>query len=174
MTRDSKGKFSKNRIGIILVLGTLTAIGFWGGNIWVDKFIEKTDTKIIEKDNLTPKIEELKKAVVYKLTEQCEYQGWTSESKPYKIEDNKKGGLQVVFGRWQFVPSTIIHYYNVLYGKKITEMEAVMIALDEKQAYKLTYDIIWKIKGGIWEWENCANKLNLKERIEFIKELENE
>lgn len=130
-----------------------------------EKVVTVVDTTSAEK------IEAKKTEVVTTLSTQCEYQGWNESSKPYVIEDNRRGALQVVFGPFQFVPSTVVHYKEVLYSEAITQADAIRCALDWDCSYKLAYDIIWKHKGGIFEWENCARKLDLIKTVEVLKAL---
>lgn len=75
-------------------------------------------------------------------------------------------------GQFQFQRKTVQHYYKTLYAQDITRKEAVIIALDTEKARDLARDIIFKVKGGVFNWQNCANSTGIIPKIEVIKELE--
>lgn len=56
------------------------------------------------------------------------------------------------WGVMQFKLTTVMHYHEVLYGEKITQKQALIIALDDDQARALASDIIFKVEGGVWNW----------------------
>jgi hypothetical protein len=130
-----------------------------------------TVEKVVEVDITSDRIEQTKRDIVTRLSTECEYQGWHATATPHIIDSDGKGGKQVVFGPFQFVPTTVTYYYKKLYGKEITQAEAIMCAMGWDCSYELAYDIIWEVKGGLFEWTNCANKLDLVKRVEVIKSL---
>lgn len=76
------------------------------------------------------------------------------------------------WGVMQFKLTTVMHYYDVLYGKQITEKEALLIALDDDQARALASDIIFKVEGGVWNWSAANNDANyFSYQIPFIRTL---
>lgn len=76
------------------------------------------------------------------------------------------------WGVMQFKLTTVIYYYDVLYGEKITEKEAVLIALDDDKARSLASDIIFKVEGGVWNWSAANNDANyFSYQIPFIRSL---
>ena len=115
---------------------------------------------------LAEKIVELKKRVIMSL-ESCE-SGTASEPDALIIFDSNKVAR---LGRLQFQKKTIQHYMQLFYGKKITKLEAIEIAHTKEKAESLAEQIIFGEQGGIWNWKNCAGKLNLAAKVEFIKEL---
>ncbi len=96
-----------------------------------------------------------------------------------KKKCNKIGGVRDIncdsWGVMQFKIPTVIDFYDRLYGKEITEVEALLIALDEQKALKLAEDMIFEIEGAIWNWENSVNKKRsyYLQQIPFIRSLEN-
>ena len=60
-----------------------------------------------------------------------------------------------------------------LNDEKVTEVEAMLIALDSKQARQLASDIIFKVQGGVWEWGAATKHEDyMSRRIPLIRELE--
>lgn len=127
----------------------------------------------IQVDSLPGKIEALKDNVVSKLSD-CERAGHTEEDGIIIYDDNSAGtlGKQIPsIGVLQFKKSTVQHYYKTLYSKDITAKEAVMIALDKEQSFKLAKDIIFTTDKGLSNWLNCANKLQLRSEVDIINKL---
>ncbi len=91
---------------------------------------------------------------------------------------NRIGGRRDIncdsFGPMQLKIPTVQFYSMKLYDKELTEMEALIIALDEDKAMKLSEDIIFEIEGGIWNWENSVNKKKAyyMKQIPFIRDIE--
>lgn len=76
------------------------------------------------------------------------------------------------WGVMQFKLTTVMHYYDVLYGKKITEKEALTIALDDDKARALARDIIFDVEGGVWNWSAANNDASYYAyQIPFIRSL---
>jgi len=115
------------------------------------------------------KLDGLKNDVVRRLSDECEFTN--KKRDPLVIDSNGKGGQQVSIGDLQFTPKTVIHYYKVLYGDDIDYDKAIEIALDEEVAAKFAKDIIFQVDGGIWNWRQCAEKLDLAPDITVIKKL---
>lgn len=76
------------------------------------------------------------------------------------------------WGVMQFKLTTVMYFYDVLYGQKITEKEALLIALDDDKARELASDIIFKVEGGVWNWSAASNDANyFSYQIPFIRTL---
>lgn len=76
------------------------------------------------------------------------------------------------WGVMQFKLTTVMYYYDVLYGEKITEKEALLIALDDDQARALATDIIFEVEGGVWNWSAANNDASyFSYQIPFIRTL---
>lgn len=117
-------------------------------------------------ESLPSKIAELKRDVIAKLSG-CESAGFSEDDGILVFDTNNKASIGVL----QFQKTTVIHYYKTLYGKDITAKEAVLIALDKEQAFKLASDIIFTTPKGLTNWVNCTNKLGLKSEVDVINKL---
>lgn len=123
----------------------------------------------VEIDNLSDKIDQIKAEAVEGIRK-CESAGHSEDDGIIIFDTNNKASI----GTFQYQKATVIHYYSVLYGKTITPKEAVLIALDEEKAAKLTSDIIFKTKGGgLNDWVICSKKTGLANTIEIVKKLQN-
>lgn len=125
---------------------------------------------IKEIDTSVEKIEDIKQQLVEDLSTNCEVLGVPAGQQNGKTIMDTNGYYSR--GKWQFQTKTVQYYYEKFYGKDITVDEAVLIAHTEDKARDLAYDIIWKEVGGVWNWQNCANKLGLAQKIEIIRQLE--
>lgn len=124
--------------------------------------------KIITQDNLTPKIEELKKDIVNTI-QACESKGHSEEDGIIVFDSNK----QMSIGTLQFQKKTVQYYYKSLYNKEISPKEAVIIALDDSKAEQLAYDIIFSSNAKGWSnWYNCSKKHAIESKIAIIRSLE--
>lgn len=121
---------------------------------------------IIEVDNLTPKIAELKSNLVNAI-QKCESKGHKESDGIIIFDSNNEASI----GTMQFQRKTVVYYYKILYGKTITPKKAILIALDDEKAEQLAHDIIFKDSKGVNNWFNCANKIDAKGRLATIKEL---
>lgn len=135
-------------------------------------YFPKVMVKIVERevitDTLTNKIEEVKAGII------ADIKKGESQNKPESaglliFDSNKQASL----GSYQFQIKTVQHYYKKLYGKTITQKEAILIALDDGQAGKLTYDIVFGEKDGYKNWYNTSKKYNIPERLILLANLTN-
>ena len=127
----------------------------------------KTDT------TLSVKIEQLKQEVVSKI-KACESGGMGEDFGLVTFDPDRSGKTANIpsYGLLQFKKPTVIQYVKQLRGKDLTGKEAISLALDESEATKLAYEIIFQVKGGIWNWKNCAYKTGVAKDIEIIRKLE--
>jgi len=99
-------------------------------------------------------------------------------TKSMQSKCNRIGGKRDIncdsWGPMQLKIPTVQYYYMQLYGKELTEVEALLIALDEEKAMAFAEDIIFEIEGSIWNWENSVNKKKsyYMKQIPFIRETE--
>lgn len=114
------------------------------------------------------KIEELKADVVTRLGKDCESKGTNSDKTPDIFDTNGKGS----YGEWRWQIKSVVYFYKKLYSQDITNKEALLIALDDAKARKLTTDVIFTVPGGIENWLNCDKKLGLSAEVKVIKQLE--
>lgn len=128
---------------------------------------KKTDT------TLSNKIEELKQEVVSKI-KNCESNGLNEDYGLVTFDPDKSGKEANIasYGLLQFKKPTVIQYVKQLRNKDITGKEAISLALNEKEATQLAYEVIFKVKGGVWNWKNCADKTGVSKDIEVIRKLE--
>lgn len=130
--------------------------------------VYKVQEKQVILDNLTIKIDQLKGEIIADIKKgECGH--YTDDDGIIIFDSNKKASI----GCYQFQKSTVIYYYKKLYGQDITGREAVLIALDDKKASQLTYDIVFGELEGWRNWFNTGKKYNIKERLEIIRNLEN-
>ncbi len=112
------------------------------------------------------KIEEIKSDVLNRLKE-CESGTLKISDAPILLDTNHR----ISIGMFMFQRKTVIYYYHKLYNKTITKREAVEIALSPK-ARSLASDIIFKERGGIFNWANCAKQKNLVIEVTIIKRIQ--
>ena len=134
---------------------------------------------VAEAEQLTPEIiEKMKKDVIERLR--------NAETKGHEIKDGevfythdstrtqrdacmKIGGKRPIdcdsWGALQIKIPTAQRWYSQLYGKEITEMEALTIVLDYKKASQLAIDAITKIEGSIYEWTGARSE---KEFYDYV------
>lgn len=79
------------------------------------------------------------------------------------------------WGAYQFKIPTVQLYYQKLYNQNISQVDAMLVALDIIKAEALAYDIVIKEKGGIKSnWENTyyANEDFFETAITQVRTLE--
>jgi len=114
------------------------------------------------------KIEAYKDKLVYDL-KKCESRDYKESDAPIIFDSNQKPSV----GLWQFQIETVILYYKKLYGKDITRKEAIEVSIDEEKAKQLAHDIIFlDDEKGVGNWYNCMTKLDLKTKVNVIKEIQ--
>lgn len=171
LVRDRRGRFARGR-GIGIVLGLIVSVAMVFavfGDAWVSKELHAVVAQPVYAGiTMEAKLDVLKDDVVSRL-KQCESERYTEDDGIIIFDSNNKASI----GLMQFQKATVQHYAKVLYGDEITAKDAVLIALDDRRATALAKDIIFEVKGGVWNWENCAKRLNLAPEIEVLKKLSN-
>lgn len=78
------------------------------------------------------------------------------------------------WGELQFKIPTVQMYAKQLTGETLTEIEAMLTALDPLKADALATNIIFNVKGGIMNWQNTynASKEYFETNINLVRELE--
>lgn len=152
-------------------VGIAAIVGAMVGAALSSTTVTATVPEVID---LTPqKIEGLKADVVDRLS-QCESGGHTEEYGLVTFDQNAAGTLSArntpSFGILQFKVSTVQHYAK-LQGHELTGKDAILLALDADEARALASYIIFETQGGIWNWQNCADKLGLGDEVTIIKKL---
>lgn len=154
------------KLGFIAV--SILLITFWfGGLAYSSERVTMQDREVI-RDTLSEKIEQLKEGVLNDLRA-CESGGAKESAGLITYDSNKVASI----GSYQFQVKTVQHYYKSLYQSDITQKEAVLIALDDVKARELAGDIIFKA-DGLKNWLNCANKNNLRSKLNTIDLLQND
>lgn len=131
-----------------------------------EKEVDVTDIKF------SRKIEDMQMKLVEDLMS-CETpskkdtDGWVT----YDPDKTGKPESVASIGRLQFKVPTVILYQKKLYGVDMTGTDAVKLALDTEKAKVLARDIMFKSTKKAGDWHNCANKLDLNNKIDLIKEL---
>lgn len=130
------------------------------------------ETKVI--DNTPAHIEALKDSVVDRLSS-CESAGHDEDYGLVTFDQNSKGTLSArntpSFGVMQFKVTTVQKYVKDQTGKDINGHDAIILALDAKEAKDLAKWVIFNVQGGIYNWQNCADKLDLVGEVTVIKKL---
>lgn len=122
-----------------------------------------------ETQNISAKVDQMKNEVIGNIA------NLENETNiPLVIDDNKKGTLprkdKISIGCMQFKISTVQHYYNVLKKGEISDMDAVILALDCEKAKSLAREIVFETTGGLWNWSVATKEMGT--RVEIIKSLE--
>lgn len=130
--------------------------------------VEATKEVDVSDTRFKVKIQNLKEGVANQLMK-CESAGHSENDGIVIFDSNAKPSI----GQFQFQKNTVIHFYKTLYGKTITQKEAVLIALDTEKAKALAIDVMFKTpnKAGK-DWIVCNRKNNLDAQIDIIKKLE--
>lgn len=133
-------------------------------------FFPKVMVQVIERevitDTLQSKIETLKGGIIadIKLGESL----GKPESAGLIVYDTNK---EMSIGSYQWQIKSVQYYYKKLYKKDITRKEAILIALDDDEAGKLTYDVVFGEKEGWRNWYNTSKKYNIPARLALLEQL---
>lgn len=175
--RDYKGRFASVKKFCEYVF-SIIAIGFIGFAT-LFSFSSKTTADVepgtniealVEKlsgEKLQEKIAELKHDLVRRLSEDCEAKG--SKEPEGLIIFDKNGEASI--GALQFQVKTVQHYWKQFYGKTLSRKDAILKAVDTAEASTLAEKIIFDEIGGLWNWKNCAEKLQLSHEVELLRKL---
>jgi len=178
MINNQTKKDFKNAIStvmkIVVVIGLIGGAYAWAtvqGERRVEdaKYVAQLEKEQIRAE-FEDKISDRKYEIVDMLSNQCEVLGIKEHKKDGKIiwDTNNKPSL----GRWMFQIDTVKYYSEKLRGEKLSDDEAIILAVTEIEARELAFEIIWDETGGIYNWKNCMIKLDLKSKIESIRMLE--
>lgn len=160
--RDAFRKLTLAVLFVGIVFGAFKVGSYVSPQVVVAQSVVET----VKVDSLPSKVEELKRDVITRLAA-CESAGFTEDDGILVFDTNAKASIGVL----QFQKTTVIHYYKTLYNKDITAKEAVLIALDKEQAFKLASDVIFTTSKGLTNWVNCTSKLGLQGEVDVIKKL---
>lgn len=160
-------KIIKITILSVLVVCAVTVILGIGGHIHPRTVYQNVE---VDKSSelFAKRIDALKNDVVGRLRA-CESAGFKETDGLIVFDTNKKASLGTL--QWQIGS---VQYYKMLFEKKqITGKEAVLIAMDDKQAGELAKRVMFETKNmASKDWLNCATRLNLDSEIAIIKKLE--
>ena len=188
INRDSEGKFTSNKWFITKFLGLPALFVIVGVSIAMyyqhqhPNIITNTIEKDISPEMYAQKIDSLEKSVV-KQVEQCESNGYTESDALVSYDPREsdratvKGTIvvdkgQMSYGVLQFKTKTVQYYYKSLYGKTLTNLEAILVALNASSSEALAQDIMFTSpKMGLTDWTVCSNSLNLGVMITAIKKI---
>ena len=167
--KEGAKRFFKKLCWFALIAFVLFATYELGGML--NKQIEYQD-KVVEIDNLSKKVAQMKEQIL-DLIKKGESGTATEDYALISFDpDSKKQEInKASIGLYQWKITTIQYYYRTLYGKTLTNKQAVLVALDEKQSRDLARDVVFKAQG-LKNWTNTANKFNLSDKLEVIKSLE--
>ncbi len=176
--RDRKGRFARAKFKIrrffVQLFFWIIIISIPYGTYQIGAYVndlKHVEAEVIAQDTLATKIDQLKENVLDQV-KKGESMNLKEKDALITFDPSKNSNKDIAsIGLFQFKIGTVIGYYKQLYGKTITPLEAVQIALDEQQARQLAKDIIFK-DDGIGNWYNTMNRYGLREQIKIIKLLE--
>ncbi len=164
------------KVGVLVVIALLFVSVGYVGQSYIDNLKMSVGKNYEEEiaflkiNKSAKRLAEIKNELVEDLSIECEVKGVPEGQRNGKTIMDTNGYYSR--GAWQFQTKTVQYYYGKLYNKEITVDEAVLIAHTEDKARTLAYDIIWKEIGGVFNWQNCTDKLGLAQKIEIIRDLE--
>ncbi len=167
--KHSWAKYTMYAIGILL-------FGAVGAHMWVSKELVATKIVPVVHADVTPeitteaKVQQLKQMLINDMAS-CEYLGYDQNTAIPKWDDNNAGTLplkdKLSYGQMQWKISTMQRMYKTLHGTDLSNYEAILKAMDAKQAREIALDAWINIKGSINEW-SCATEA-MKTRVEDIR-----
>lgn len=133
-----------------------------------DIVIGQKESALKEMERLSSeKVERLKDQLVDDLASKCETAGSKEPDGAIILDSNNAMSI----GAWMWQIKSVQHYIKKFEGRDITRVEAIRIAIDHDKAKELTKRVIFEEKAGIENWKNCANKLQLRPKIELLVQL---
>lgn len=92
---------------------------------------------------------------------------------PGYVDDNKAGTLprkdKVSYGCMAFKISTVQRFSKQLHGSELSNLDAVLVALDCVKAKQLAKEAIFGITGALWEWSAATPEMGV--RVSLIREM---
>lgn len=174
--RNKEGKFTslKRRIvnGFKFIVRWITISGVVGGTIYLAFLIGQWSTPFTVQaditDTMAQKVDKMQDEIVNDIA--------NLENKtniPGVYDDNKGKTLpvkdKISYGCLQFKISTVQYYENNLNQRKLSDNEAVSLAIDCTRAKELAKQIIFEVPGGLFNWSVATNKM--ASQVELIKTL---
>lgn len=192
--RDRKTKRFKKSGARKLAIALLVVFGFVGSYFTIGTYAEDMSGKLVDAiaDSVLPqayasngvdssaiadvivgnRVDALKDALVDELAAKENGDG---SALPAYVDDNKAGSLsrkdKVSYGCMSYKISTVQSQYQTLYGKSLSNLDAVLLALDCGRAKSLAKDAIFKLPGALWNWSAATQEMAT--RVEVIRSLEN-
>lgn len=186
--------FQRAKFWMIRVLRTtikiLTIGGLAGGALYIAFLVGYSSMpvhlKAESKDELPAKVEELKNTLA-NLIHQGETDGHTmtegeifsvfDPSASMKAECLKANTVRKIdcesYGPYQEKIGTIMHYAVQVYGRKVSQIEAMQIANDPIRAKDFLIQCSLKVQGCVWNWTAARNeKAQVELLIGLIRTLE--
>lgn len=182
MNRDKIGRFAEKfvtkvkkvlrRSALVCALGWIVFGSFQYGQF------EKSRTLIAEAASIPltgfdikgKTLEQLKDEVITKLSND---ENENPDAVPFKWDDNSKGTLPAKdkpsYGCMQYKNSTVQRHYKAIYGESLTNLEAVLLALDCEKAKALAKEAIFGKLDAIGEWSAASE--HMKAKVEVIREM---
>ena len=183
MTRDKQGRYARKSkwflstmVIVLIIAGGVAYTGSKPVEI-VEDAVEMRIAKLKaeaaiqlearQAEYLQERIKMLQDSILHDLSIECEVKGVDEVDGIIVFDTNNKASI----GRFQFQIATVQHYVKVFEDRNINKAEGISIAIDAEAATELARSIIFHETGGIWNWTNCANHLDLAPKITIIKEL---
>lgn len=156
-------------VQVVAIVAVLVGSGWLGATFYPETVLAIHEVKI---NTLPERLDQIKDDVVLRL-EQCESGGAREPEALITYDPDKSGkkGNIASLGSLQFKVHTVQHYISKFDGRALSQVDAIKIATDRNEARELAKRVIFEEEGGVFNWANCAKKLNLVPEIEVIKKL---
>ncbi len=171
--RDSKGKYARKNIGIyFMAICSILVIAYIGVSFNnIVNFLSGGDKVVVQAPAVSidtaKKIIEGKKVEILDALKNCESKGIVTA---INWEDYGTGKNRASFGSYMFKVGTIQKA-----KPELNDFQAIQLASDETLSRSLAENIIFSNSlGGISNWKNCAIKLKLFDKVNFVMELQDE
>lgn len=168
--RNAKGQFARK---VFIRSGFIIAIGLLGTAVLADHWVGRELSAVVATPvyagiTMEAKVAMTKDELVESLAKQCETKSAAEPDATIILDTNN----QMSIGAFQYQIKTVQQYEKQLYGKDISRVEAIKIAINHQEAAALTTDILFKVPGGWKNWLTCASNLDLPVQIDLLKKLE--
>ncbi len=177
--RDKIGRFARkarNRAAWVIVVSMVAIVAYsygvadHGNVVMAQNIIVSTTTPMSELKGKS--VEQLKDEVIAKLSND---ENGDPNKVPVKMDDNNKGTLpakdKFSYGCMQYKNSTVQRHYKAIYGKDLTNLEAVLLALDCDKAKALAREAIFGKPNAVEEWTMATPPVVM--RVKIIREMSN-
>jgi hypothetical protein len=164
-------KYTKPKRAVIMTTKQLTIVCAAVALIALALILPRSTVSYVRSETATSTtpVADPREEKVLDLIAQCES---TNNPDAVNWRDGKLGTADAVaLGEYQFKASTVVYYSEIIRGEKLSDGEAMRLALDHERARELARDMIFSPTQykGIMHWKNCARKHNLVALVDEVK-----